>query len=69
VVVANDTKLREGKPVGGTMKSDILKTEPSAEANVVYTIPGSNGKLKVKGGVSADPEGISLGASFTVTWN
>lgn len=68
VLIANDASLRAGKAASGKLSSGILHVEPSAEANIVYTIPGTKKMLEVKGGVSADPEGISLGASFVVKW-
>lgn len=65
VVAAN----KKGEPSKGREHSVSVHVEPSAEVSVEYEIPGTKGKLKVKGGVSADPEGFSAGASFVVTWD
>ncbi|MBZ0234486.1 MAG: hypothetical protein K8M05_19300, partial [Deltaproteobacteria bacterium] len=68
VLAANEARLKHGEAVNGRMQSPPVHVTPGVDVNVVYTIPGTKGLLQVKGGVSADPEGISLGAAFSVSW-
>ncbi len=68
MLVENKDKLEGGQTVKGHLMSSPITVKPSADLNLVYTIPGTKGMVEVKGGVSADPEGISFGAAFGVKW-